>query len=266
MSALQARRTLCAVGAALACLAAPAPAAGGEIEVLHFWTSDGETGALAKLKASLRQQGHTWRDFTVNNGGNGLAMTMLRSRVASDNPPTAAQIKGIAIQEWARSGKLAGIDEVARADQWDQLLPRSVSATMKYQGRYVAAPMNVHRVNWLWINAEVLKKANAKVPTTWDEFFAVAEAIRQAGVIPVAYVGQSWLNLGRLKMSRWRWVAKTFTGAPSSNSIRRRSPARPWKRRWKPTSASSATPIRRRPSATGSAPPPWWPRARPACS
>ncbi len=186
----------CVLAAALACLAPLARGAGGEVEVLHYWTSDGETGAVAKLKATLRGQGHTWKDFTVNGGGDGLAMVMLRSRVASHNPPTAAQIKGISIQDWARSGKLAGIEDVAEADKWNELLPKTVSDTMKYKGRYVAAPLNVHRVNWLWINADVLKKVNAKAPATWDEFFVVAEAMKKAGVIPVAYVGQTWLNLG----------------------------------------------------------------------
>ena len=63
---------------------------------------------------------------------------------------------------------------------------------MKYQGHYIAAPVNVHRVNWLWVNPEVLKKAGAKVPTTWDEFFTTAEQIKKTGVIPLAHGGQNW--------------------------------------------------------------------------
>jgi glucose/mannose transport system substrate-binding protein len=56
----------------------------------------------------------------------------------------------------------------------------------------VAAPVNVHRVNWLWANADVLKKAGVKAPTNWDEFFVAAEALRKAGVIPLAHGGQNW--------------------------------------------------------------------------
>ncbi|MGV7207560.1 ABC transporter substrate-binding protein [Oxalobacteraceae bacterium A2-2] len=176
--------------------ALPAFALAGEVEVLHFWASGGEAQAVAQLKNTLRAQGHTWKDFAIADGGGGLAMVMLDSRVRSGNPPTAAQIKGVAIQEWARTGKLAGIDDVATADRWNALLPSSVSDTMKYQGHYVAAPLNIHRVNWLWINADVLRKSGAKAPSTWDEFFAAAEAMRKIGVTPVAYGGQSWLDLG----------------------------------------------------------------------
>lgn len=171
-------------------------APGGEVEVLHFWTSGSEAGALAELQSSLKRKGHQWKNFTVANGGGGLAMVMLSSRVNSGNPPTAAQIKGAAIQEWAHTGALSSIDDVANTDKWNALLPRSVSDTMKYNGRYVAAPLNVHRVNWLWIDAAALKKANARPPATWDEFFAVAEAMKRAGIIPVAYSSQSWLDMG----------------------------------------------------------------------
>jgi glucose/mannose transport system substrate-binding protein len=63
---------------------------------------------------------------------------------------------------------------------------------MKHKGTYIAAPVNVHRVNWLWANPAVFQKAGAKVPATWDEFFTAAEALKKAGVIPLAHGGQSW--------------------------------------------------------------------------
>jgi glucose/mannose transport system substrate-binding protein len=188
------RRTWRSPLAALCLLALPCW--GGEVEVLHFWTSGGEAGALAQLKTSIRAKGHTWKDFAVADGGGGLAMTLLRSRVTSGNPPTAAQIKGASIQEWANAGKLANIDQLARAEHWDTLLPQIASDTMKFNGHYVAAPLNVHRVNWLWVNASALKKVKAKLPTTWDEFFATADAMRKAGIAPLAYSGQSWLDMG----------------------------------------------------------------------
>jgi glucose/mannose transport system substrate-binding protein len=178
-----------ALAATLVCAGA---ARAGEIEVLHWWTSGGEAKAAAALKLTLQQKGDRWKDFAVAGGAGDSAMTVLKSRVVSGNAPSAAQIKGPSLQEWAQQGVLANIDDVAKAEHWDELLPKVVSDIMKYQGHYVAAPVNVHRVNWLWVNPEVFKKANAKVPTTWDEFFASAEALKKAGVIPVAHGGQNW--------------------------------------------------------------------------
>ncbi|MEW6707561.1 MAG: ABC transporter substrate-binding protein [Pseudomonadota bacterium] len=176
---------------AVAALCAGASQA-GEIEVLHWWTSGGEAKAAAALKLTLQQKGHRWKDFAVAGGGGDSAMTVLKSRVVSGNAPSAAQIKGPSLQEWAEQGVLANMDEVAKAEKWDQLLPKVVSDIMKYKGHYIAAPVNVHRVNWLWANPEVFKKAGAKVPTNWDEFFTAAEALKKAGVTPVAHGGQNW--------------------------------------------------------------------------
>ena len=164
----------------------------GEVEVLHWWTSGGEAKAASALKATLQAKGHTWKDFAVAGGGGDSAMTVLKSRVVSGNAPAAAQIKGPSLQEWAREGVLANMDDVAKAEKWDELLPKVVSDGMKYKGNYIAAPVNVHRVNWLWANPDAFKKAGAKVPTNWDEFFTAADALKKAGIIPVAHGGQNW--------------------------------------------------------------------------
>jgi glucose/mannose transport system substrate-binding protein len=163
-----------------------------ELEVLHWWTSGGEAKAVAALKKTMEEKGHTWKDFAVAGGGGDSAMTVLKSRVISGNAPAAAQIKGPALQEWAAEGVLANIDDVAVPEKWDSVLPKVVADVMKFQGHYIAAPVNVHRVNWLWVNPDVMKKAGAKVPTTWDEFFTTAEQLKKAGVIPLAHGGQPW--------------------------------------------------------------------------
>jgi len=165
----------------------------GEVEVLHWWTSGGEAKSVGELKKIMQAKGHTWKDFAVAGGGGDNAMTVLKSRVVAGNPPAAAQIKGPAIQEWASEGVLANLDATAKAEKWDSLLPKVVADVMKYKGNYVAAPVNVHRVNWMWANNAVLKKAGvAGAPKTWDEFFAAAEKVKKAGLIPVAHGGQNW--------------------------------------------------------------------------
>ncbi len=164
----------------------------GEVEVLHYWTSGGEAKAAKALQATLQGKGHTWKDFAVAGGGGDSATTVLKSRVVSGNAPSAAQIKGPSIQEWAQEGVLADMSDVAAANNWDKLLPPVVANVMKYKGKYVAVPVNVHRVNWLWANPEAFKKAGAKVPTTWDEFFVAADKLKAAGIIPVAHGGQNW--------------------------------------------------------------------------
>ena len=167
-------------------------AVAGEVEVLHWWTSGGEAKSVAELKKMMQAKGHTWKDFAVAGGAGDNAMTVLKSRVVSGNPPAAAQIKGPAIQEWAAEGGVADISAVAKANNWDKVLPSVVSQQMKYKGAYVAAPVNVHRVNWLWISKAALDKVGGKAPANWDEFFVLADKFKAAGIIPVAHGGQDW--------------------------------------------------------------------------
>ena len=178
---------------AVALVVAGSAAMAGEVEVLHWWTSGGEAKSVGELKKIMQAKGDTWKDFAVAGGGGDNAMTVLKSRVVAGNPPAAAQIKGPAIQEWAAEGVLANLDPIAKAEKWDSLLPKAVADGMKYKGNYVAVPVNVHRVNWMWASADVLKKSGvASMPKTWDEFFADADKIKKAGFIPLATGGNAW--------------------------------------------------------------------------
>ncbi|MEX1215451.1 ABC transporter substrate-binding protein [Saccharospirillum sp.] len=163
----------------------------GEVEVLHWWTSGGEARSIAVLKEMVEDAGHTWTDFAVAGGGGENAYTVLRSRAVSGNPPAAAQIKGLEIQEWGDLGFLASLEEVSEENNWDAVLPSVVADVMKHDGDYVAAPVNVHRVNWMWANPAVFDDAGVEIPTTLDELWAAAEELQSAGVIPIAHSGQA---------------------------------------------------------------------------
>lgn len=173
-------------------MASTAAQAGGTVEVLHWWTSGGEAKAVGELKKSFEDQGGTWIDSPIAGGGGDAAMTALRARVVAGNPPTAVQLKGPGIQEWANEGAVADIQDVASAEDWDKVLPPVLAEIMKHDGKYVAAPVNIHRVDWLWVNPEALAKVGASVPTTWDEFNATAEKLKAAGITPLAHGGQPW--------------------------------------------------------------------------
>jgi len=164
----------------------------GEVEVLHWWTSGGEAKSIAVLKDMVEDAGHTWVDSAIAGGGGDNAMTVLRSRAVSGNAPASAQIKGPAIQEWGDLGFLADLTDVATANDWDGLLPAEVAEVMKYDGKYVAAPVNVHRVNWMWANKAVFDANGIKPPKNLKQLWAAADKLQKAGIIPIAHGGQAW--------------------------------------------------------------------------
>ncbi|HEY0290501.1 MAG TPA: ABC transporter substrate-binding protein [Pseudomonas sp.] len=176
-------------------LSAIAAESKGTVEVVHWWTSGGEKAAVDVLKAQVEKDGFTWKDGAVAGGGGSTAMTVLKSRAVSGNPPGVAQIKGPDIQEWAQTGLLdtGALKDVSKEEKWDSLLDKKVSDTVKYEGNYVAVPVNIHRVNWLWINPQVFKKAGIdKAPTTLEEFYAAGDKLKAAGFIALAHGGQPW--------------------------------------------------------------------------
>lgn len=161
----------------------------GTVEVLHWWTSGGEAEAVQTIIDRVEEEGHTWEDFAVAGGGGDQAMTTLRSRAVAGNPPAAAQLKGPQIQDWAQEGFLTNLDPIAEEENWDQVIPDIVADIMKYEGNYVAVPVNVHRMNWMWIDPELFDEAGVEPPTTWAEFEEVADEMESQGIQPIAWTG-----------------------------------------------------------------------------
>jgi len=181
-----------AASAAVSIISATAGFAGPEAEVLHWWTSGGEAKSVAVLQEEFASKGGTWTDMPVAGGGGDAAMTALRARVLSGNAPTAVQLKGPAIQEWYEEGVLADISSVAQANGWADVLPASIAGHMKCEGTWCAAPVNVHRIDWIWANAAILEANGIAMPSTWAEFNAAAEKLQAAGITPLAHGGQAW--------------------------------------------------------------------------
>jgi len=163
-----------------------------DVEVLHWWTSGGEAAALNVLKDDLAGKGIGWVDMPVAGGGGEAAMTALRARVTAGDPPTAVQMLGFDIQDWAAEGALGNLDGVAGEEGWDNVVPAALQRFSKYDGHWIAAPVNVHSTNWVWINKAALDAAGGKAPESWDELVAVLDAMKANGITPIGHGGQAW--------------------------------------------------------------------------
>jgi glucose/mannose transport system substrate-binding protein len=187
------RKLIATVVAGVCGFAGTSFAADNSVEVLHWWTSGGEAAALNVLKGNLEKQGITWHDMPVAGGGGEAAMTAVRARVTAGNPPTAVQMLGFDILDWGKQGVVADLNAVAAKEGWDKTVPAALQKFSKYNGKWIAAPVNVHSTNWVWANKEVLAKAGVtSEPKTWDEFIADARKVQKAGFIAIAHGGQPW--------------------------------------------------------------------------
>ncbi|MBY5371806.1 carbohydrate ABC transporter substrate-binding protein, partial [Rhizobium leguminosarum] len=163
-----------------------------EVQMLHWWTSGGEAAALNVLKQDLSKEGYAWKDVPVAGGGGDAAMTALKAMVAAGTYPTASQMLGYTVLDYAQAGVMGDLTETAKKEGWDKSVPAALQKFSVYDGKWVAAPVNVHSVNWLWINKAVMDKIGGTQPKTFDELIALLDKAKAAGVVPLALGGQNW--------------------------------------------------------------------------
>ncbi|QHW26501.1 carbohydrate ABC transporter substrate-binding protein [Rhizobium leguminosarum bv. viciae 248] len=163
-----------------------------EVQMLHWWTSGGEAAALNVLKEDLSKEGFAWKDVPVAGGGGDAAMTALKAMVAAGTYPTASQMLGYTVLDYAEAGVMGDLTETAKKEGWDKSVPAALQKFSVYDGKWVAAPVNVHSVNWLWINKAVMDKIGGTQPKTFEELIALLDKAKAAGVIPLALGGQNW--------------------------------------------------------------------------
>jgi glucose/mannose transport system substrate-binding protein len=163
-----------------------------EVEVLHWWTSGGEAAAVGTLRDALAAGGVGWVDMPVAGGGGSDAMTVLRARVTAGDPPTAVQMLGFSIQDWAAEGALANLDDLAAEQGWADVVPAALQRFSTYDGHWVAAPVNVHSTNWVWANTALMAELGIEQPSSWDEFVAALQTAQDAGYTALAHGGQAW--------------------------------------------------------------------------
>jgi glucose/mannose transport system substrate-binding protein len=163
-----------------------------EVQMLHWWTSGGEAAALNVLKQYLAKEGYAWKDVPVAGGGGEAAMTTLKAMVAGGNPPTASQILGYFALDYAEAGKLADVSALAEKEGWAKVIPTALQRFTTTNGKWDAIPINIHSVNWIWVNKPLMDKIGGKEPKNFDEFVALLDKAKAAGAIPLALGGQPW--------------------------------------------------------------------------
>jgi glucose/mannose transport system substrate-binding protein len=181
---------LCA--AVLAAGAAFAQSAPPKAEVIHWWTSGGESAAVKTLADAYRAAGGVWVDMAVALGEQARAVTI--NRLVGGNPPTAAQFNtSRQYLDIVEQGLLNPVDDIAARDGWDKFLPEAVLGVVRVKGHYYAVPVTIHMPTWIWYSKAAFRQAGiAAEPKTMDELFVALDRLKAAGLIPLAHGGQSW--------------------------------------------------------------------------
>jgi glucose/mannose transport system substrate-binding protein len=169
----------------------PQASSDGEVvEIFSWWTGAGEEDGLLAL-IDLFEEKHP--EITVENaavaGGAGTnAKAVLTSRIQGNDPPGTFQVHGGAElnDSWVAAGQMESLNDLYEQEGWMDKFPEDLIDLVSKDGEIYSVPVNIHRGNVLWYNTAIFEEHGLEVPTTFDEFFEVAEALQANGVTPLA--------------------------------------------------------------------------------
>jgi glucose/mannose transport system substrate-binding protein len=182
------------VGTLATALTATAALAEPKTNMLHQWSEGSDAAAIAKLGEMFTAAGGQWEQTSIA-GHTANTLAKLRADVVAGNAPPAVQLKGPEIAEWNATGMTANLDDLANKEGWDKVVAPELLPVMKPTGDWVAAPMNIHRINWIWASTKAMEQAGIKtLPKTWAEFNADCDKAVAAHLICLAHFSQDWTD------------------------------------------------------------------------
>jgi glucose/mannose transport system substrate-binding protein len=158
-------------------------------EVLHWWTSAGESAGVRVFADQFTKAGGTWVDNAIAGGANARAAGI--NRMVGGNPPTMMQFNtGKQFDELVSNDLLRDVEKQAQAGKWREIMPKPIVDATVRNGKFYAVPVNIHGQNWLFYNTKVFADAGLEAPKTFPELIASGEKLKAKGIIPLALGGQ----------------------------------------------------------------------------
>lgn len=173
--------------------AAPAAAGANQLEIFSWWTSGGEVEALNAIYEIYSAQ---YPDVEIVNaaltggaGQGGNMKALLETRMQGGQPPDSFQVHlgRELIDSHVVPDRMEDLSFLYEEEGLNDVFPKDLIAIASYEGKPYSVPVNIHRSNVLWYRPSKLEAAGvAAAPTTWDEFFVAAEALKAAGIPALA--------------------------------------------------------------------------------
>ena len=163
----------------------------GDLEVFSWWTTGGEAAGLQALFDLYPKQcpgDVKIINATVAGGAGFNARQVLTTRMLGGDPPGSFQVHmgHELVDTWVTTNYMESLKFLFDQEGFASVFPKGVLDIVSYQGEPYSVPVNIHRANVLWYNKKVFTDNNLKPPTTFAEFFQVADALKAKGITPLA--------------------------------------------------------------------------------
>ncbi len=180
--------------------AAPAAAVdGGKLEVFSWWTAGGEVEGLNNMFAIYERE-HP--DVEIINaalaaqgaGQGGEMKALLETRMIGGDPPETFQVHlgRELIDSHVIAGRMEPLDDLYAEEGYADVFPADLMNVILYDGHPWSVPVNIHRSNLMWYRPAKLEAIGASAPpASWDEFFEMADALKEQGIPGISLSGSN---------------------------------------------------------------------------
>ncbi|MCU4753358.1 extracellular solute-binding protein [Halobacteria archaeon AArc-curdl1] len=161
------------------------------LEIVHWWTAGGEEEAIESLLDGYQEANPNVEiDNNPAPGGAGSALDVaIRSRIVDETPPSTFQIwPGESLRPYTDAGVLASVEDIWDDNMRDAYL-ESVMEAASPEDELVSVPINIHRLNNLFYNVEVVEDAGIDPEGIEDpaDVLEALEAADDAGYVGMAH-------------------------------------------------------------------------------
>ena len=165
------------------------------VEIFSWWTAPGEIEALQSLFDLYKERNAGAQIFNAAEQSGTMAKEVLTQRLVDNDPPDLFQENANDLRRRVEvdAAKYAPITSLFEENGWMDHFTPEVLADVTVDGEIYGLPVNLHRENALFYNKQIFADNNLEPPTTLEEFWQVCDALKGAGVTPVATSYQGWI-------------------------------------------------------------------------
>lgn len=191
------------------------------ITVMHYFTGELGRAGLNEIFGSFQQEsGVTVFDNPI--GHEDFKTTILVMAAGGDLPDMFSYWAGARTQFVVDSGRLMAIDDLWNANNLDAVVNPSVAAgATMYNGERYLVPFGYHYAGMFYNPAVLAQAGITEFPSTWDEFLAMCETLKAAGIDPIAlgsmnrWPAQFWFDYMLLRTAGPEYRAALMAGEAS---------------------------------------------------